>query len=120
MAAKPPSLAIKTMLVDRDIALWDAHHYNTATGRPTTKDPVSVCLMTPRAVDQMFYGKGATTDEAVLDCLARNTGLKLDEPGVTGALARLENEMHALGSACFSYRWDTLGQKDDLDADVPF
>lgn len=128
MAAKPPSKAIKDMLVERDIALWDAHHFKTAattTKYATMKDPVSVCLVTPRAIDRMFYGRGATTDEAVLNALAVNTGLNFQADGLTGAMARLENELHAL----WSLMWQTkdrvraaeLGIRvEDLDDDVPF
>lgn len=88
------------MLVDRDIALWDAHHFTTMAsahpGRPTTKDPVRVVLVTPRALDMHFSGTGATTDEAVLDALARNPALRSEEEGITGAMGRLEIAIHGL------------------------
>lgn len=115
MAAKRPSPAIQTLLVDRDIALWDAAHYTTMAsahpGRPTTKDPVRVVLVTPRALDMHFTGTGATTDEAVLDALARNPGLRSEEEGITGAMGRLEIALFALTQ----HLWM---QRDDDD--IPF
>lgn len=121
MPQPKPSKAIRDMLVERDIALWDAHHYKTVestTKYATTKDPVSVCLLTPRAVDRYFYGRGPTVDDAIANALASNSGLNFDEPGLTGALARLENEMHAVQGAIWKSRIDRFG--DDLDDDIPF
>lgn len=115
MPAKRPSPAIATMLVDRDIALWDAAHYTTAAsahpGRPTTKDPVRVVLVTPRALDQHFSGTGATTDEAVLDAISRNPGLRSEEEGLGGAMGRLEIALHGLVQHLWMQR---------LDDDIPF
>lgn len=111
MAKPRPSQAIKDVLLSRDLALWDAHHYNTATGRPTTKDPVSVCLVTPRAPDMMFYGYGPTCDDAVIAALARNTALNSDDEGLRGALARLEVAVHDLVTALWM---------DRVDDDIPF
>lgn len=114
------------ILLERDIALWDAHHYtdqhSAHQGRPTSKDPVSVCLATPRALDRYFYGRGPDVDAAVMHALASNSGLNYMEPGVTGALARLENELHALNSAMWQDRekiW-VAGGGDELDFDIPF
>lgn len=114
-----PSTAIKSMLVERDIALWDAYHYQTpsSTGRhANSKDPVRVALMTPHAIDRMFYGAGPTVDEAIVNALATNSGLNFHEPGLTGALARLENECHALSSGL----WSRPGRWSDIDDDIPF
>lgn len=126
---------IRDMLVERDVAVWDAHHYTTAAssnpGRPNAKDPVSVCLMTPRAPDRMFYGRGPTLDDAVLNALADNTGLNFLEPGITGALARLENELAALTAIWYQDRMQRLCDQFresgghakygvDWDDDVPF
>lgn len=108
-----PSEAIKSMLVDRDIALWDAHHYNPTTGRSTMKDPVSVCLVTPRAPDMMFYGYAPTCDEAILTALAKNPALNSDRDDLTGALARLEIALHDLTTGLW------LG-RGALDDDIPF
>ncbi len=110
------------MLVERNIALWQASHYTTvyskSPGRPTAKDPVSVTLATPEAVDRFFYGRGPTVDEAVANALAANSGLNFHVPGVIGATARLENELHALQSALWQHRVAIFG--DDIDDDVPF
>lgn len=117
-----PSQAIRDMLVERNIALWQASHYTTIhskhPGRPTAKDPVMVTLATPEAVDRFFYGRGLTVDDAVANALAVNPGLNFGVAGIVGATARLENEMHALQSAIWQSRIDTFG--DDLDDDVPF
>ncbi len=125
MAARPPSADIRAMLVEDDIALWDAAHYTTAAsknpGRPTMKDPVRVVLLTPRAPDRQFTGTGATTNEAVLNALATNPGLR-DLPGVSGALGRLQNALHALEIAMWQERERVFvaggGNADDFD--IPF
>ena len=117
-----PSAAIRDMLVEREIALWDAHNYNTATGRPTAKDPVSVCLKTPLSVDLNYYGRGPTCDEAVINALVSNNALNFKDPGVLGAMARLEIAVAALDGVLFEDRYrrkQTLGT-DDLDDDIPF
>lgn len=113
-----PSTAMKDLLVERNIALWDAHHYNVLTGRPTMKDPVSVTLVTPEAVDRMFYGQGPTVDEAITNALARNPGLRFNEDGVAGALARLENALHHLNASL--YMRPVTGGYWNLDDDIPF
>lgn len=122
MPQPKPSQAFKDMLVERDIALWQASHYTDRNsrnpGHPNSKDPVLVTLATPRAVDRFFYGRGASVDEAIANGLASNSGLNFDEPGMTGALARLENEMHGLSTAIWQNKIATFG--DDLDDDVPF
>lgn len=112
MAKPRPSGAIKDILVSRDIALWDAHHYNVS-GRATTKDPISVCLVTPRASDMMFYGHGPTCDEAVINALNRNTALNSDSEGVIGAMARLEIALHDLTVKLWLDR-------SEYDEDIPF
>lgn len=114
---KLPSSATATMLRERDIALWDSAHFTTIhsahPGRPTTKDPVRVVLISLIAPDRHFSGVGEDCDAAVQDALVRNTGLRAIEAGLAGALARLENALHDLNVTLWL-------QKDDLDDDIPF
>ncbi len=122
-----PSLALKTMLDERNISLWDAYHYKTAASTSkvaTTKDPVSVVLKTPDAIDMNFHGYGATLDEAVAHALtfSFNLPLRLREPGLYGAIARLEAAMNDLWATLYDQRHkrgQLLGT-GDLDDDIPF
>lgn len=114
MAAKRPSPQVEALLRQRDIALWDKAHYNYMTGRPTTKDPVRVVLVTPRAPDMHFSGIGATTDAAIYDALARHAALREDEGGLLGCLARLEIELHGMTTEMYLRRLDNLGPDDDI------
>lgn len=136
---KRPSLGVREMLLERDIALWDAYHFQTpqSTGKTAnSKDPISVTLMTPHAVDRIFYGRGPDIDSAVLHGLASNSGLNFHEAGITGALARLENALHHLSAGLYTKRCERAMDRykhrermtadqwqqwsDDLDDDIPF
>lgn len=116
-----PSEALKTMLDERGISLWDANHYRTSASTSkvaTTKDPVSVVLKIPEAPDMNFHGYGATLDEAVAHALtfSFNLPLRLREPGLAGAMARLENQLNEL----WGVLWQRPDRQADLEDDIPF
>jgi hypothetical protein len=113
---KRPSAAVAHMLRERDIALWEAHHYNFQTGRPTAKDPLSACLVTPRILGRYFHGHGPTIDEAIMDAINRNPELRAAEDGLLGAMARLESALWGLSKAVWTENIERRGE----DYDVPF
>lgn len=122
-AKKLPSAATKMMLTESNIALWDACHYTTTAsahpGRPTSKDPVRVVLVTPLRPDRLFSGVGEDADAAVKNALESNAELRTLLGGVTGALGKLEMALAALDHRIRMTRYD-LGSTGGLDDDIPF
>lgn len=121
MPKPQPSQALKAMLAERDIALWDAYHYKdyrSTSKYATTKDPVSVVLKIPEAPDMNFHGHGDNLDAAVANALAfsYNLPLRLREKELAGAMARLESELHETWRSLWEQRCADL----DLADDVPF
>lgn len=110
------------MLTERNVALWDAFHYQTihSTGRHANKkDPVTVILKIPEMPDKDFHGNGATIDDAVVSAFTfpYNRDLILREGGLRAAMIRLEDELFKLWLAIHS---STYRSYDDFDDDVPF
>lgn len=122
-----PDKALKTMLDERGIALWDAYHYKrpgSTSKTATSKDPVSVVLKTPEAPDMNFHGYGDTLEEAVRHALtfSFNLPLRLRESGLNGAMARLEAATQELWVTLLEdrqRRGQLLGT-GDIDDDIPF
>lgn len=117
------------MLRERGISLWEANHYKVhfelnAKGQrkaATKKDPVTVILKIPEMVDRDFHGHGATIDEAVTNALtfSYNRPIRMRESGVSGALARLEDEIEKLWDVLWKQRYANMTD-EELDDDVPF
>jgi hypothetical protein len=110
------------MLVERDVALWDAVHYKDqhSTGKNASKkDPVTVILKIPEKPEMSFYGNGRTIDEAVVNafCFPYNRDLLLREGGLRAAMIRLEDELWKLWLAIHARTHH--GNLDD-DDDIPF
>ena len=118
---KRPSAATKAMLLENNIALWDAYHYTTAAsahpGRPTAKDPVRVVRVSPLRLDRMFSGVGEDADAAVKHAFESNPDLRSLLSGLTGALGRLEMALAALDRTFYEQRCKILWERD---GEVPF
>lgn len=105
----PVPALLRIELADRDLVVWSAT-------RTKKGEPITVQIAGP-GIDAMPYGYGLTIEDAVADAL-RNPWFLQTQPGVRGAMARLEDAMHRLYVDLWMDRTKLFG--DDLDDDVPF
>lgn len=112
----PPKIspAVLAIIQERNLCVW--HNSTMQKPGPDGKkvfDYAWVGLLGPRQ-DWIAYGRGQTGDEAALAAL-RASHLRAHEPGILGAMARLETAMNDLE---WKLRADRYGI--DYDDDVPF
>jgi len=88
-----------------DLVVWEAKRQNKSS-------PISLTLAGP-GLDRMLYGFGDTMEDAVASAF-RTPYWRMRQPGLFGAMARLDEELRALTAKLF---WINYG---DLDDDVPF
>ncbi len=122
----PPKIPedVKSDLAEMNLVIWVAHHPITFDYEWTGNGPkrgradktrVHLQLAGP-GVEAGPWGYGATVRDAVAAAL-RSPGLLARQGGLTGAMARLEEETRMLAYDLLTVR---CGFGDDLDDDVPF
>ncbi len=110
MANVPVPDALRDELRLSNLAVWEAK-------RVKKGEPVFVQLAGP-GLPVMPTGIGATIEEAV-DAALRSAHFRMKQPGVLGALARLEWALHPLQTQLWMEREKVTGVRE-LDDGVPF
>lgn len=111
----PP--ALRAELAERGLVIWIIHHpmrYDAPSGKSKADTSrVEVQLAGP-GIDASPWGYGANTEEAVANALL-SPALRMQMPGIVGAVARLEDEINKLYVAIWLETCKLGG-----DDDVPF